>query len=141
MCSLLRASGWLIVAAIALFGFAAQSQAKSSAENKGQDIADTWQGTLHAGRDYRDVVKITKADDGGYKVVFYLPDQSGDGYTPSNVTIDGPTLKMGAFSGTDGIYPNCNNDSGYDINVAFFRGVVCEIGRVQKLAAALPSQT
>jgi uncharacterized protein (TIGR03435 family) len=93
---LLSAAGWLIVAAIALFGSvdAAQSQAQSPAGNKGQDIAGTWQGTLHAGRDYRDVVKITKADDGGYKVVFYLPDQSGDGYTASNVTIDGPTLKM-----------------------------------------------
>jgi uncharacterized protein (TIGR03435 family) len=97
---LLNAAGWLIVAAIALFGFAAQSQTQSPTANNGQDIADTWQGTLHAGKDYRDVVKITKADDGGYKVIFYLPDQSGDGYTASNVTIDGPTLKMTLPFGT-----------------------------------------
>jgi hypothetical protein len=97
---LLSASGWLSVAAIALFGFAAQSQAQSPTANKGEDIAATWQGTLHAGRDYRDVVKISKADDGGYKAVFYLPDQSGDGYTASKVTLDGPTLKMTLPFGT-----------------------------------------
>jgi uncharacterized protein (TIGR03435 family) len=97
---LLSASGWLSVAAIALFGIAAQSQAQSPTANKGEDIAATWQGTLHAGRDYRDVVKISKADDGGYKAVFYLPDQSGDGYTASKVTLDGPTLKMTLPFGT-----------------------------------------
>jgi hypothetical protein len=29
------------------------------------DIADTWQGTLHAGRDLRTVIKISKDDKGG----------------------------------------------------------------------------
>ena len=38
--------------------------------------------------------------DGGYKAVFYLPDQSGDGYTASKVTLDGPTLKMTLPFGT-----------------------------------------
>jgi uncharacterized protein (TIGR03435 family) len=88
------ASGWLIVAAIALFGISAQSQSQSPTANNDQGIAGTWQGTLHAGKDYRDVVKISKADDGRYKAVFYLPDQSGDGYTASNVVVDGTTLKM-----------------------------------------------
>jgi uncharacterized protein (TIGR03435 family) len=97
---LLSSAGWLIVAAMALVGFAAQSQPQSPRANKDQSIADTWQGTLHAGRDYRDVVKISKADDGGYKAVFYLPDQSGDGYTASKVTLDGPTLKMTLPFGT-----------------------------------------
>ena len=63
-------------------------------------IEGTWQGTLHSGKDYRDVVKITKADDGGYKVVFYLPDQNGNGFTPTNVTVDGPTVKMTLPFGT-----------------------------------------
>src|ERR1700723_1407000 len=81
------ASGWLIVAAIVLFGISAQSQAQSPTANDDQGIAGTWQGTLHAGKDYRDVVKISKADDGGYKAVFYLPDQSGDGYTASKVMV------------------------------------------------------
>ena len=66
--------------------------AQTPAQKTGID--GTWQGTLHAGKDYRDVVKITKADDGGYKVVFYLPDQNGNGYTASNVTVDGSGLKM-----------------------------------------------
>ena len=41
------------------------------------DIADTWQGTLHAGQDLRIVVKITKDDKGAYKGVFYSIDQGG----------------------------------------------------------------
>ena len=36
------------------------SQAQSPKENKGQGIADNWQGTLHAVKDYRDVVNISK---------------------------------------------------------------------------------
>jgi hypothetical protein len=48
--------------------------AQSTAENPTQSIADTWQGTLHAGRDLRAVVKISKADGGGYKAVFYSID-------------------------------------------------------------------
>ncbi len=38
-------------------------RAQAKTENPGQNIADTWQGTLHAGRDLRTVVKISKADD------------------------------------------------------------------------------
>jgi hypothetical protein len=90
----LGAARWLIVAAIGLFGFAAQSHAQSPTANEGQVIADTWQGTLHSGRDYRDVVKISKADDGGYKAVFYFIDQNADGVTASKVTLDGSTLRM-----------------------------------------------
>ena len=44
-------------------------RAQAKAENPTQNIADTWQGTLHAGRDLRIVFKISKADDGGYKAV------------------------------------------------------------------------
>jgi uncharacterized protein (TIGR03435 family) len=91
---LLSAAG-LIVGAIALFGFAAQSQAQSPRANQGQGIADIWQGTMHSGRDVRNVVKISKADDGGYKAVFYFIDlRGGDGFTASKVTLDGPVLKM-----------------------------------------------
>jgi hypothetical protein len=42
----------------------------------------------------RNVVKISKADDGGYKAIFYFIDQSADGFTASKATLDGPTLKM-----------------------------------------------
>jgi hypothetical protein len=37
-------------------------RAQAKPENPAQNIADTWQGTLHAGRDLRTVVKISKAD-------------------------------------------------------------------------------
>ena len=43
------------------------------------DIADTWQGTLHAGKDLRTIVKITKDDKGAYKGIFYTIDQSARG--------------------------------------------------------------
>ena len=108
---LLSVAGWLTVAALALFGLvdAAQSRAQTPTDNKPPSIADTWQGTLHAGKDLRTVVKISKADDGGYKAVFYSIDQGGDGFTASKVTLDGPTLKMtlpfGSYEGklsTDG---------------------------------------
>ena len=93
---LLRVAGWLTFAAIALFVLvaAAQSRAQSPTDNKSQSIADTWQGTLHAGRDLRTVVKITKADDGGYKAVFYSIDQGGDGLPVTKITMDGATVKM-----------------------------------------------
>ncbi len=93
---LLSVAGWLTVAAVALFGLvdAAQSRAQSPADNKPQGIAGTWQGTLHAGRDLRTVVKISKADDGGYKAVFYSIDQGGDGLPVTKITLDGTTVKM-----------------------------------------------
>ena len=50
-------------------------RAQAKAETPAFTIADTWQGTLHAGRDLRTVVKITKDDGGGYKAVFYSIDQ------------------------------------------------------------------
>jgi uncharacterized protein (TIGR03435 family) len=57
-------------------------------------LADTWQGTLHAGQDLRTVVKITKAEDGGYKATFYSIDQGGDGLPVTKITLDGTTVKM-----------------------------------------------
>jgi uncharacterized protein (TIGR03435 family) len=88
--------GWLVVAAIALLGLvaAAQSQAQSPPDKMTPGIAGTWQGTLHAGRDLRTVVKITKEDDGSYKAVFYSIDQGGDGFPVSKTTLEGSTLKM-----------------------------------------------
>jgi uncharacterized protein (TIGR03435 family) len=69
-------------------------RAQAKAENATQSIADTWQGTLHAGQDLRTVVKISKADDGGYKAVFYSIDQGGDGFPVTKITLDGSTVKM-----------------------------------------------
>jgi bla regulator protein blaR1 len=92
----LNMGGCLILAALAWFGLidTAQSQCQSLTADSSQGITGTWQGTLHVGRDLRNVVKISKADD-GYKAVFYFIDQSGgEGFTASKVTLDGPILKM-----------------------------------------------
>jgi hypothetical protein len=68
--------------------------AQATSENVKRDIADTWQGTLHTSRDLRTVVKISKADGGEYKAVFYSIDQGGDGLPVNKVTLDGAKLKM-----------------------------------------------
>ena len=94
------------IAAIATVFFSlihvTQVRAQSPAENPTQNIADTWQGTLHAGRDLRTVVKISKADGGGYKAVFYSIDQGGDGIPVTKITLEGTTVKMSltAIGGT-----------------------------------------
>jgi uncharacterized protein (TIGR03435 family) len=86
----------LTVAATAVFGpgHITKVHAQATAQNPAQGIADTWQGTLHAGHDLRTVVKISKADDGGYKAVFYSIDQGGDGFPVTKITLDGTTVKM-----------------------------------------------
>jgi uncharacterized protein (TIGR03435 family) len=58
------------------------------------DIADTWQGTLHTGRDLRIVAKITKDDKAGYKGVFYSIDQGGQPLSLDSVTANGSDIKM-----------------------------------------------
>ena len=59
-----------------------------------KDIVGTWQGTLHAGRDLRTVVKVTKDEKGGYKADFYSIDQGGRPLPVDSITVDGPTVKM-----------------------------------------------
>ena len=74
---------------------AAQTPAPTAAAAPNpKDIADTWQGTLHAGHDLRTVVKITKGDKGGYKAVFYSIDQGGQPLPVDAITLDGSTVKM-----------------------------------------------
>jgi uncharacterized protein (TIGR03435 family) len=71
-----------------------QVRAQSTSENPATNIADTWQGTLHAGQDLRTVVKISKADGGGYKAVFYSIDQGGAPLPVAKITLEGTTVKM-----------------------------------------------
>jgi uncharacterized protein (TIGR03435 family) len=66
----------------------------SSAASHAQEISDTWQGTLHAGKDLRIVIKISKADPGGYKAVFYSIDQGAGSIPVSSVTVQGSAVKM-----------------------------------------------
>lgn len=58
------------------------------------DIADTWQGTLHAGQDLRTIIKITKDDKGAYKGVFYSIDQGGQALNLDSVTLTGQDVKF-----------------------------------------------
>jgi uncharacterized protein (TIGR03435 family) len=119
---LLSAAGWWIVASIALFGFVAQSQAQSPTANEGQGIAGTWQGTTHSGRDLRNVLKVSKADNGGYKAVFYFIDlRGGDGFTASKVTLDGPVLKM-TLPSASATYEGKLNPDGKTITGAWTQG-------------------
>jgi len=70
-----------------------------------RDIADTWQGTLHAGRDLRTIVKITKNDKGAYEGNFYSIDQGGQPLKLDFVMVNGSDVKMdlkligGTFTG------------------------------------------
>jgi bla regulator protein blaR1 len=79
----------------------------SAASAQSQDIAGTWQGTLHGpGRDLRLVLKISKAPDGKLGAVMYSIDQGGQPITASSVSVEGSTVKYavsainGSFEGT-----------------------------------------
>lgn len=72
----------------------AQATSLTTTVNQTPDIADTWQGTLHAGKDLRLVFKVMKADGGGYKAVFYSIDQSGQGFPVSKITLDSSVVKL-----------------------------------------------
>lgn len=67
-----------------------------------RDIVGDWQGTLHAGRDLRIVVKVTKDDKGTYKGVFYSIDQGAQPLNLDSVTITGSdvTMKLSLIGGT-----------------------------------------
>ena len=71
-----------------------QARAQTTAANSAQDLTGTWQGTLHAGSDLRTVVKISKADGGGYKALFYSIDQGGAPLPVTKITLEGTTVKM-----------------------------------------------
>jgi uncharacterized protein (TIGR03435 family) len=73
---------------------AAPVHAQAAAENPAPSIADTWQGTLHVGKDLRVIFKITKAADGSYKADFYSIDQTGTPFPVTKITQDGSTLKI-----------------------------------------------
>ena len=66
-------------------------------------LADTWQGTLAVEKGLRTVVKITKADGGGYKAIFYSIDQGGDGIPVTKIALDGSDVTM-TLSAIDGKY-------------------------------------
>ena len=52
------------------------------------DISGNWQGTLQAGQGLRTLLKISKADAGGWKAVFYSIDQGSTPISVTSVTVD-----------------------------------------------------
>ncbi len=100
---MLNLAGVFALTIFAAFGFVSvgRARAQAPAPADAHDIVGTWQGTLHAGRDLRIVVKISKAE-AGYKADFYSIDQGGNPFSASKVTLDGAALKLAvtAIGGT-----------------------------------------
>jgi uncharacterized protein (TIGR03435 family) len=71
-----------------------QVSAQTAPENLTQDLTGSWQGTLHIGKDLRIVIKIAKADGGGYKSTFYSIDQTGQGFPVTKTAVDSVDVKL-----------------------------------------------
>jgi uncharacterized protein (TIGR03435 family) len=86
-----------------------------------QDITGTWQGTLQARKqELRTVIKISKADGGGLKAVFYSIDQSGQGVAGA-IAVQGSTVKI-SLPGIGGTYEGKLNADGASITGAWTQG-------------------
>lgn len=85
------------------------------------DIADTWQGTLHAGRDLRTVIKISKDDKGSYKGVLYSVDQEGASLPLDSVTLQGSDVKY-SIKAIDGTFDGRLSADGKTIDGSWKQG-------------------
>jgi uncharacterized protein (TIGR03435 family) len=77
-----------------IFALAALVGGTLLAQNQARDLTGTWQGTLHAAKDLRTVLKISRADGGALKAVFYSIDQGAQGIPVSSISFQGSTLKF-----------------------------------------------
>ncbi len=68
-----------------------------------QNLTGTWQGTLHAGRDLRTVIKISTTGKDTLQAVMYSIDQGAQGIPAGSVTLQGTTVKM-TMPGVGGSY-------------------------------------
>ena len=110
------------VAALVLLIASGLRQVKDvQAQVSSQGLADTWQGTLAVEKGLRTVVKITRADDGGYKAIFYSIDQSGDGIPVTKITLDGNNVTM-TLSAIDGKYEGKLSPDGKTITGTWTQG-------------------
>jgi uncharacterized protein (TIGR03435 family) len=93
---LLGLAGMIALAAPVVFGLMRidHVNAQGAAESFSQNIAGTWQGTLHTGLDLRGVFQISKAQGGGYNGVFYAIDQDPGPYPVTSITLDGANVKI-----------------------------------------------
>lgn len=88
------------------------------------DITGTWQGTLTLpqGRgELRTVLKISKADGGGLKAMFYSIDQQGPGIAVGTITVQGSTVKF-AIPGIGGSYEGKLDSDAVNLTGTFTQG-------------------
>jgi uncharacterized protein (TIGR03435 family) len=52
------------------------------------DVSGNWQGTYESGKGVRTVLKISKADTGGWKAALYLVDQGSNAFPVTSLTLD-----------------------------------------------------
>jgi uncharacterized protein (TIGR03435 family) len=89
------------------------------------DITGAWQGTLTlpaaaGGRELRTVIKISKADGGALKLLFYSIDQGAQSI-PGTATLQGPTVKM-TIPGIGGSYEGKLDSDGVNLTGNFTQG-------------------
>ncbi len=84
-------------------------------------IEDTWQGTLHVGKDLRIVLKVSKNEKGELKAVNYSIDQGGQPLPVSTITFQGGTLKFG-IEMIDGTYEGKMSADGKSITGQWKQG-------------------
>ena len=121
----LRCLKWFLLLILALTSLfypgVTRAGAQAKAETPPQSLADAWQGTLHAGRDLRIVMKVSKGDDGGYKAVLYSIDQGGDGIPATTMVVDGTTVKF-SVKPIDGTYEGKISSDGKTITGNWTQG-------------------
>lgn len=78
-------------------------------------IVGTWQGTLHAGRDLRTVLKVIKDAKGAYKADLYSIDQGGQPMAANTVTFQDRELKY-TITAIDGSYEGKMSSDGNTID-------------------------
>jgi uncharacterized protein (TIGR03435 family) len=71
-----------------------QVQAQPAVQNPPQGIAGVWQGTLHGGRDLRQVFKVFEGDSGSYKGIIYSIDQANYGLPITSITLVGADVRI-----------------------------------------------
>jgi uncharacterized protein (TIGR03435 family) len=79
------------------------------------DISGNWQGTLVAGQGLRTVLKISKADTGGWKAVMYSIDQGGNPIAVTSVTLNKPNVVL-TIKPLDFTYTGTLNATGTEID-------------------------
>lgn len=116
----LAAAGALSIGAPVAFGVLHASRGYAQAPAK-QNPDDTWQGTLHAQRDLRTVLKITKAPDGTLKAQFYSIDQGGQPISVKETTFQNGELKLNVEA-IDGVYTGKMSPDGTTITGEWKQG-------------------